>query len=72
MKRVTIQASPRLQARVEARANASLNTLINATPAQIDTWLSSNVTSLAEARNALKVILLGLRYLLRKDAEAGQ
>ncbi len=68
MKRVTVAATPQLQARIEARANATLTQLTNATPAQIDAYLAANVTSLAQARDVLKIILLGLRYLLRKDA----
>jgi hypothetical protein len=39
------------------------NSLSTATPAQIDSWLAANVTSLADARRALKLILLALRAL---------
>lgn len=37
--------------------------LRTATPAQIEAWLASNVTNLAEARRVLKLILLALRAL---------
>jgi hypothetical protein len=37
--------------------------LRDATPRQIDNWLTGNVTNLAEARRVLKLILLALRAL---------
>ena len=37
--------------------------LKTATPAQIDNWLTANVTNLAQARDVLKTILLALRAL---------
>lgn len=37
--------------------------LRDATPAQIDNWLTNNVTSLADARRLFKLILLALRAL---------
>lgn len=35
----------------------------NATPAQIEAWLTSNVTDLASARRVLKLLILALRAL---------
>jgi len=39
--------------------------LKNATSAQIDTWLTSNVTNIAQARTVLKVLLLAIRRVNR-------
>jgi len=34
-----------------------------ATPAQIDTWLTANVTNLTQAREVLRVLILAVRKL---------
>jgi len=39
--------------------------LKSATSAQIDTWLTSNVTNIAQARTVLKVLLLAIRRINR-------
>jgi hypothetical protein len=41
--------------------------LENATPAQIDTWVDNNVTTLAQARELFKLILKAIRVLHDKD-----
>lgn len=51
---LALDADPRWQA------------LRTATPAQINTWLTSNVTTIAQARNVLRVLLLGMRKLLKE------
>jgi len=44
-------------------ADTKWQALETATPAQIDTWITNNITDLASARNLLKTIVLALRYL---------
>lgn len=68
MKRVTLTADPVTAAKLDARGNAQLQQLVSSTPQQVDAWLTANVTNLAQARDAFRIVLLGLRYLLRKDA----
>lgn len=47
----------------EFNADSLWPALRTATPAQIEAWLTNNVTNLAEARRVLKLILLALRAL---------
>lgn len=50
-------------ARDALRAEALWTALDTATPAQIDAWLTTNVTDLASARRVLKMLLLAVRFL---------
>lgn len=43
--------------------------LQSATPAQIDAWLSSNVTTLAQARAVLRLLLLAVRRIYRLEGQ---
>ncbi len=40
----------------DARERMSRHPLLSATPAQIDAWIDNNVTDLASAKQALKVL----------------
>lgn len=51
---------------MDAASEALLQQLVNATPAQITTWLNANVTDLASARTVLHALAVGLRYLYLK------
>jgi hypothetical protein len=46
-------------------------TLATATPAQIDTYLTNNVTTLAQARVVLRIFALALRYIIKHQKQAG-
>jgi hypothetical protein len=48
------------------RQDNRLRTLLTASPAQIETWIDNNVTNLAEAKEALAILALGLSMLARK------
>lgn len=66
--RATQQLVPRpLTARevahAELIADARWQAIQAATPAQIEAWLTSNVTDLASARRVLKLLILALRAL---------
>jgi hypothetical protein len=43
--------------KAEAKADAVLTTLVNATPADIDTWVENNVTDVQGVKDILKKIL---------------
>lgn len=47
----------------DLRADQMWDQLSNATPQQIDTWLTNNVTNLASARTVLRFLLLAVRAL---------
>jgi hypothetical protein len=51
------------------RADADVQALMNATPAQIDAWVDANVDSLAKVRRVLKLLLKLLVIVIRKDAK---
>lgn len=70
MKRVTVAASARLQARLDARGDNVLAAITKATPAQIDAYLTANVTTLAQARRVLLALALAIRSL--QDGDTGQ
>jgi hypothetical protein len=63
VKTVNVPVPPDTQRLLDAKSNAILTALISATPAQVDTWLTANVTNLAQARDVLKALALGLRYV---------
>jgi hypothetical protein len=64
--RVRINKREDLKARDDLTADALLAQLADATPAQIDTWLTNNVTNLAQARRVFKLLLLVMRALVKK------
>lgn len=63
MKRVTVAADATLQRKLDAKGDAVLAQLLAATPAQIDTYLTNNVTTMAQARTVLRSLLLAVRAL---------
>ncbi len=50
---------------IAVKAYAKLNNLKNMTPAQISTWVDGNVTTLAQAQDAIKTLAIGLSILAR-------
>jgi hypothetical protein len=47
----------------DLNADTRWQAMLTATPAQIETWLGNNVTSLADARRVLKFLIVALRRL---------
>lgn len=56
----------RVARRQELRANAVVNAIASATPAQIDTYIDNNVTTLAQARTVLKALAMCVSVLLKE------
>jgi len=52
--------------KVRVKRDAVIQTLQNATPAQIDNWIEANVNSLAEAKTVLKAMAKVIALLARK------
>jgi len=67
MKRVSIVAPATLQRKLDARGDAVLRALINASPEQIDAYLTANVTTLVQARAVLRALALAVRALAADD-----
>ena len=63
MKRVSIAATAAVQRKLDARGDAVLAALLNASPAQIDAYLAANVTTLVQARAVLRALALAVRAL---------
>jgi hypothetical protein len=53
--------------RAQVFSNAVLLQAIGATPGQIDTYLTNNVTTLAQARPVLSACMQAIAYLLNKE-----
>lgn len=67
MTQVTIRAVDPETQRVAVFSNALYVQLQGATPAQIDAYLTANVTTIAQARPVLSLLLQGLQFLLNKE-----
>ena len=55
------------EASAAAKADAFIQQLMTATPAQVSNYIDANVTDLASARTFLKRITVGLIVLLRRE-----
>lgn len=66
MKSVTIPPTSTQQRLGDADGNALLKQLVNATPAQVHTYFTNNVTTLAQAKDVLESLALAVRYLYLK------
>jgi hypothetical protein len=53
------------QARVYAKDYPKLKALYQRTPAQVGTWVDNNVTSLAEAKDAIKTLAIAVCILAK-------
>lgn len=53
--------------RAALKLNNQLMTFVNMTPAQIDAWCDANVTSLATARDALKLLAKIVNVAIRRQ-----
>lgn len=49
-----------------ARSYAKLRTLAGMTPAQVQTWVAANVTTLAQAQDAIATLAVAVSVLARK------
>jgi hypothetical protein len=49
-----------------AKTYAKLNALKNMSPAEIQTWVTNNVTTLAQVRDAIQTLAIGLSVLARR------
>jgi hypothetical protein len=52
--------------RAAARAYAKLAALKTMTPAQVQTWVSANVTNLAQAQDAIATLAIAVGILARQ------
>ncbi len=66
MTAVTVTVPPAHQRAIDAQSSALLQQLMNATPAQISSYLAANVTTVAQANTVIQALALGLRYLYLK------
>ena len=66
MKTITLAPTAHQQRFLDADSNALLKQLVNATPAQVQTYMTANVTTLAQARDVLTALALAVRYLYLK------
>lgn len=57
--------TPREQAEVAIEADPYWRIMRTATPAQVETWLTANVTDLASARRVIKILILATQLLVR-------
>jgi len=67
VKRIAIAATTDVQRKLDVRASAALQALAHATPAQIDAYLTQNMTTLAEARQIVKALAIAVGFLLRDE-----
>lgn len=67
MSHVTVPLLPDHQRLADAKSNALLQQLVNATPAQVQAWMTANVTNLAQAQTVLVALALGLRYVYLQE-----
>lgn len=51
------------------RADGALKTLIRMTPAQIDAWCAANITDLASARNAIRLLARAVSVIARAQID---
>ena len=57
----------REQARNAAKLDAFVQTFVNMTPAQVDTYVQANITDLASAKTLLRKMALMLLLLAKKE-----
>ncbi len=67
MTTLTIRSVDAETQRAQVFSNALFIQLQGATPAQIDAFLLANVTTLAQARPVLSLLLQGLQFLLNRE-----
>lgn len=61
-----IQANQDAADAVAAKAYAKLSALAAMTPAQVQAWVSANVTTLAQAQDAIATLAIAVSLLARK------
>ena len=60
------ETDQQLQDRIDARAYAKLTALKVMTPAQVKTWVTNNVTTLAQAQDAIATLAIAVSILARQ------
>lgn len=61
------QAAQDAQDKADAKADAQLKALLDMTPAQIDAWMASNVTTIAQARVVLARLAKAVAVIARRE-----
>ena len=51
---------------IASKNYTKLVTMSNMTPAEIQTWVTANVTNLTQAQDAIKTLAVGMSILIRK------
>ena len=67
MTAVTVPVPPSAQRLIDAQTNALLQELVTATPTQVAAYMTSNVTTIAQAQSVLTSLALAIRYLYLVD-----
>ena len=74
---INVPVNPDHQKRVDtqqryfdADSSALLKQLVHATPAQVHTWVTNNVTTIAQAQAAIEALALAVRYLYLKGQQS--
>jgi len=57
---------PAMQRRLDAESDAVLRRLVAASPADVEAWLTANVTNVVQARRVLLALALAVRHLYLK------
>lgn len=60
------EAQRLVQDTAAARQHAKLQALVSMTPAQVQAWVAANVNTLADVKNALATLAIGMSILGRK------
>lgn len=68
MTNITIRSVDPEQQRALIFANPVFIAALGATPTQIDTYLTNNVTNLAQARPVLSLLMQAVAYLVNKES----
>lgn len=66
MKNVTLSPTVTQQRHLDSENDVLLRQLIHATPAQVSAYMTTNVTTLAQARTVLTSLALAVRHLYLK------
>jgi hypothetical protein len=69
MKKVTLSAPQTRKDADSLAADTTWAAVSTATPAQIDTWLNSNVSNLADARRILRLLIIATRHAIAQAAK---
>jgi hypothetical protein len=68
MTAINVPVPPDYQRGIDAKSQALLQQLVNATPTQITAYLTANSTNIAQVNVILQALAVGLRYLYLKQS----